>query len=214
MSKTAERTDFGALPTGLAVVAAAAANWALGTGPWLVDLFTVHAAVGPASASEQPIHGTLTQALAAMSRMMSRALVILAAAAFVLIMLINCAAGIWTRRREHDQPWADLTQTHDEIRDQWHAYLLDARAQLRSPALNDVTLPTTQTFLDAAEDAEICRRRGTSPSSDDLAAYADAVQRLQQAWNRVAPEAEAAGPPNPPPAAADLDADAPPASAG
>jgi hypothetical protein len=218
--KTAERTDFAPLPTVLAAVAAVAANWFLGTGPWLVDLFSGQATVAPAPASDQPIGDTLAlrQTVATMFRLVSKVLVIGAGSVFTLVLVIGAVARISTRARvvrtrrgEHVQAWAELTQAHDEIRRQWHAYLLDSHAQVRSPELNDVTLPQTQAFLDAAEDAETCRRRGSNPSAEDLTAYAEVVQRLQQAWARVAPEAEAAGPPHPPQmAAVDLEADATP----
>jgi hypothetical protein len=206
--KTAERTDFAPLPTVLAAVAAVAANWFLGTGPWLVDLFSDQAAVGR---SDQPIDHTLTLrlAVATMFRLVSTVLVIGVGSTFALVLVIGAVTVIRTkarvvraRRGEHIQAWADLTQTHDEIRRLWHAYLLDAHAQVRSPELNDVTSPQTQAFLDAAEDAETCRQQGANPSAEDLAAYTDLVQRLQQAWARVAPEAEAAGPPRPPQMAA------------
>lgn len=201
--KIAQRADFAPLPTILTILAAVAVNYALGTGTWIADLLSGdgHAAVDSTATADRPADAppTLRQALGAL-RPLLPLMLIAGTAVSVLIVLVGCAARIGAHthttralRRRHLRQWATLSRTHNQILGQWHRYLLDTDAQLRSPVPNDVTLPQTQEFLDAVVDAEAHGQQTTNISADMVGAYTDAVQQLQLTWTRIAPDAQPLG---------------------
>lgn len=92
----------------------------------------------------------------------------------------------WTNRRRRGRTKAGerrvrVRARHDRVREAWGEYQIDLEQFLAAPALNDVTVPSTASFVRAmarAQDLEGQAR--TEPE-----AYAEAVYALEIAWSQA-----------------------------
>lgn len=87
-------------------------------------------------------------------------------------------------RASAPRPLDRLRAQHDAVVAQWLRYETDTGLQIAYPAMTDVRQPATAAYLRAAGEAVDCRREveGTAGPAE-FAAYRDAVERLEQAFD-------------------------------
>jgi hypothetical protein len=77
----------------------------------------------------------------------------------------------------------DLQERHDKVRDQIAAHHIDLDLALQTPALEDVSVPTTQALLQAQERADKARDAALAfPCSTHEQDYAKAVASLEKSF--------------------------------
>ncbi|MCC3274161.1 hypothetical protein MUK71_00630 [Arthrobacter zhangbolii] len=119
------------------------------------------------------------------------------AAIGMLLVAGSTAAAAWlagrhrarVRRLERKQRQAALAAVsgrHREILTRWSAYELDPWLAAEHPQLQDVRSPETRDFIRALKEAERLRPEvAAGADADDSAAYAEAVDRLEESLSRA-----------------------------
>lgn len=78
--------------------------------------------------------------------------------------------------------WRRATERHDAVLLAYSPYEVDPSLLMEYPAMTDVTVPATATFIEALSDASALRSEQAPPASLSRA-YRDAVSALEVAWS-------------------------------